>query len=271
MTSIDTAVAPVQKARFARVPAISVFAAVLLGVLLSALDRTIVSIAMPHIAAQLHGLYSYAWVFCAYMLAEMASMPIWGKLSDRYGRKWCYLGGMALFLLGSGLAGAAQSMPQLILFRLLQGLGAGAMLPIGLAIIGDLFVDRVKYQTLLISVYGLASICGPLLGGSITGYWGWRWVFYLNLPIGALALAVVLLWLRRSTTVSESIDYRGISLLAAGTLALLLAFSWASSTERVAAAAGPWHAALRNGGLWAVCAGRTARRRTDPSAGAVLI
>lgn len=210
-----------------------VLAGVMLGILLSALDQTIVGTAMPRVIAQLQGLDRYAWVFTAYMLASTASMPIWGKLSDIYGRKPFYIGSMALFVLGSALSGAAQSMNQLILFRAIQGLGAGAMLPIAQAIIGDVFtpVERGKYQGLISGVFGLASVFGPTLGGYITDNLDWRWIFYVNLPVGIAAMIAVYLTLPRlQPSGHRSIDYLGAALLVAGIVPMLLGFTWAGST-----------------------------------------
>ncbi len=210
-----------------------VLGGVMLGILLSALDQTIVGTAMPRVIAQLQGLDRYAWVFTAYMLASTASMPIWGKLSDIYGRKPFYLGSMALFIVGSMLSGAAQTMNQLILFRAVQGLGAGAMMPIAVSIIADVFppAERGKYQGLTGGVFGLASVFGPALGGYITDNLNWRWVFYINLPVGLAAIAVVYLTLPQlARRGSHRIDYLGAALLVAGIVPLLLAFTWAGST-----------------------------------------
>ena len=161
-----------------------VLAAVMLGMLLASLDQTIVGTAMPRVIAELNGLEHYAWVFTAYMLASTVMVPIYGKLSDIYGRKPFFLGGMAIFLLGSALSGTSQTMTQLIIFRAIQGLGAGAMMPISQAIIGDIFspAERGKWQGVMMAVFGFSSIVGPTLGGWITDNWGWRWVFYVNMP-----------------------------------------------------------------------------------------
>ncbi len=207
-------------------------AGVLLGILLSALDQTIVGTALPKVIAQLQGLDRYAWVFTAYMLTSTATMPIWGKLSDIYGRKWLYMLGMAVFVLGSALSGASQSMNQLILFRAVQGLGAGAMLPISLSIIGDIFppAERGKYQGITGAVFGIASIFGPALGGYITDSLNWRWVFYINLPVGIVALIVVYLTLPNfGLRTRHAVDYLGAALLVAGIVPLLLAFTWAGA------------------------------------------
>jgi EmrB/QacA subfamily drug resistance transporter len=211
---------------------ILVVASVMLGMLLAALDQTIVGTAMPRIIAQLNGLEHYAWVATAYLLASTVMVPIYGKLSDIYGRKPFFLLGMLLFLLGSALSGASETMTQLIFFRAIQGLGAGAMMPIVQAIIGDIFppAERGKWQGLLMAVFGLSSIVGPTAGGWITDNWGWRWVFYVNMPVGAAAVAVAALALpsvgRRR---QHQIDYRGALTLAAGAVPLLLAFSWAGT------------------------------------------
>ncbi len=213
--------------------AFGVLAGVLLGILLAALDQTIVGTAMPRVIAQLQGLDRYAWVFTAYMLTSTASMPIWGKLSDIYGRKWFYVGSMALFLVGSMLSGTAQSMNQLIAFRALQGLGAGAMMPIAQSIIADLFppAERGKYQGLTGAVFGLASVIGPALGGYITDNLDWRWIFYINLPVGLAAMSVVYVTLPNLAAASRRvIDYAGAALLVLGIVPMLLAFTWAGST-----------------------------------------
>jgi len=223
---------PFDEARDSRWKIISIVAAVMLGMLLSSLDQTIVGTAMPRVIADLHGLEHYAWVFTAYMLASTVSVPIYGKLSDIYGRRPFYMLGMVIFLLGSALSGMAQSMPQLILFRGIQGLGAGAMMPIAMAIIGDVFppAERGKWQGLLMSVFGLTTIVGPTLGGWLTDNWGWRWVFYVNMPVGVLALIVAGLALpRKVTRRSHTVDYLGAAALVAGTVPLLLGFSWAGT------------------------------------------
>ena len=164
----------------------------MLGMLLSALDQTVVGTAMPHIIASLNGLQHYAWVATGYLLASTASMPIWGKLSDAYGRKRFYIIGMAIFVVGSVLCGQSHSMTELILFRAFQGLGAGAMMPIAQAIIGDIFppAQRASWAGVLMSVWGVATIIGPLIGGWITdSSLGWRWTFYVNVPVGIVALS----------------------------------------------------------------------------------
>ena len=211
---------------------ISILIGVLLGMLLSSLDQTIVGTAMPRVIAELNGLSHYAWVFTSYMLASTVMVPIYGKLSDIYGRRWFFIGGMALFLLGSALSGLSQSMTELILFRAVQGLGAGAIMPIAIAIIGDIFTpaERGRWQGVMMAVFGLASIVGPSLGGWITDQWGWRWVFYVNMPVGVVAMIGAGLTLpKHSQHRKHTIDFAGAATLVATAVPLLLAFSWAGS------------------------------------------
>ncbi|MCX2727559.1 MDR family MFS transporter [Thermomicrobium sp. 4228-Ro] len=204
----------------------------LLGMLLAALDQTIVGTAMPRVIAELRGLEHYAWVFTAYMLTSTVTVPLYGKLSDIYGRRTFFLFGMVVFLLGSALSGMSQSMTQLILFRALQGLGGGALFPIAIAIVGDLFppAERGKWQGLFAAVFGFSAIIGPSLGGWITDHWGWRWVFYVNMPIGLLALLTTGLTMPKLASGRQHrIDYLGAALLVAGVTPMLLAFSWAGT------------------------------------------
>ncbi len=204
----------------------------LLGMLLASLDQTIVGTAMPRVIADLHGLQHYAWVFTAYMLTSTVTVPLYGKLSDIYGRRTFFLFGMLVFLLGSALSGMAQSMTQLILFRAIQGIGGGALFPIAIAIIGDLFppAERGKWQGLFAAVFGFSAIIGPSLGGWITDHWGWRWVFYVNMPIGVLALLTTGLTMPKlASGRHHRIDYLGAALLVAGVTPMLLAFSWAGT------------------------------------------
>ncbi|HEV2581321.1 MAG TPA: MDR family MFS transporter [Ktedonobacteraceae bacterium] len=211
---------------------ISILIGVLLGMLLAALDQTIVGTALPRIVSNLGGLDHYAWVVTAYLLASTVSVPIYGKLSDIYGRRFFFITGMVIFLAGSALAGTSQDMTQLIIYRGIQGLGAGAMMPIALAIIGDLFPpsERGKWQGLFVAVFGLASIIGPTLGGWITDNWGWRWVFYVNMPVGAIAILTAGFVLPKAVRrIQHTIDYLGAITLVAGAVPLLLAFSWAGT------------------------------------------
>jgi EmrB/QacA subfamily drug resistance transporter len=211
---------------------ISILIGVMLGMLLASLDQTIVGTALPRIVADLGGLEHYAWVVTAYLLASTVTVPIYGKLSDIYGRRLFFIGGMVLFLAGSALAGTSQDMTQLIIYRFIQGLGAGGMMPIALAIIGDIFspAERGKWQGLFVAVFGLSSIVGPTLGGFITDNWGWRWVFYVNMPVGIIAIVTAGFVL--PTLINKRkhiIDYLGSATMVAGTIPLLLAFSWAGS------------------------------------------
>ncbi len=166
---------------------------VLCAIFLAALDQTIVATAAPKIARDLHDFEAISWIFSAYMMASTVLIPIYGKLSDIYGRRFFYLGGIAIFLVGSMLSGAAMTMWWLIAARVLQGLGAGAIMVESFTIIGDLFppAERGKWQGLISSIFGLASIIGPLLGGILADYASWRWVFYINLPIGIVAMILI--------------------------------------------------------------------------------
>ncbi|CAN5831084.1 MDR family MFS transporter [soil metagenome] len=207
-------------------------AGIMLGLLLSALDQTIVGTAMPRIVTDLGGLESYAWVTTSYMLASTASVPIFGKLSDIYGRKWFYIGGLVMFMIASALCGLSQSMLQLILFRGLQGVAGGIIMANAFTIIGDLFPpkERGKWPGMLGAMFGIASVVGPILGGWLADGPGWRWVFYINLPVGVIAIAVLLIGLPyiRPHGVA-SIDWWGAALIVIGIVPLLLAFTWAGT------------------------------------------
>src|ERR671939_1044065 len=205
-------------------------AGLMLTLLLAALDQTIVGTAMPRVVSELHGFEHYAWVTTAYLLTSTTIVPIVGKLSDLYGRRWFLLGGTVFFLLTSGLCGLAQDMTQLIVFRGLQGLGGGVLMSTVLTVISTLFppAQRARMQGLFSGVFGLASIVGPLLGGYLTDQLSWRWVFYVNLPVGIVALTMLWLFYRdvgRRRRVA-SIDYLGAATLTAAVVPLLLALSW---------------------------------------------
>ena len=208
-------------------------AGVLLVMLLASLDQTIVSTAMPRVIADLQGFSRYTWVSTAYLLTSTVTVPIYGKLSDLFGRKPIFLVGVVLFLIGSALSGASQSMNELIAFRAFQGLGAGALMPIAIAVVGDLFTprERGKWQGVTGAVFGLSSIVGPTLGGWITQNASWRWVFYVNLPIGIIAMLVLIFLMPtlRTNAKNVSIDYIGAALLTLGTVPLLLGFTWAGT------------------------------------------
>ncbi|MBI3048265.1 MAG: MFS transporter [Acidobacteria bacterium] len=204
----------------------AITAGLLLGMSLGALEATVVGTAMPTVIATLGGLTHYSWVFSAYLLTSTASVPIWGRLSDLYGRRRMYVTGIVIFLVGSMLSGTATSMMMLIVARAIQGLGTGAIIPLSMTIIGELYTlaERARTQALFSGVWGLASVAGPLVGGYITDSLSWRWVFYLNLPFGLMCMAVILLaypLIRRPGVVR--VDWRGAALLFAGISALLLA------------------------------------------------
>lgn len=203
----------------------AITAGLLLGMSLGALEATVVGTAMPTVIAALGGLAHYSWVFSAYLLTSTASVPIWGRLSDLYGRRRMYLLGVLAFLVGSAACGAATSMFGLIAARALQGLGAGAIIPISQAVVGEMYTlaERPRMQALFSGLWGLASIAGPLVGGYITDAWSWRWVFLINVPAGVLALAVIALAYpatRGSGTVR--VDWLGALLLFAGISLLLI-------------------------------------------------
>ena len=222
-----------EQPRYSRRDTLLTMFGVLMVMLLGSLDQTIVATALPHVIADLHGFDRYTWVSTAYLLASTVTVPIYGKLSDLFGRKPIFLFGIVLFLVGSALSGASQSMNQLIAFRAFQGLGTGALTPIAIAVVGDLFTprERGKWQGVTGAVFGLSAIIGPTLGGWITQYSSWRWVFYVNLPVGILALLVLIFLMPtlRGKVQKVSIDYIGAALLVAGTVPLLLGFTFAGS------------------------------------------
>ena len=206
-------------------------AGLLLGMSLGALEATVVSTAMPTVIAQLGGLAHYSWVFSAYLLTSTASVPIWGRLSDLYGRRRLFLAGIAIFLAGSAICGAAGSMTELIVFRAFQGLGAGAIIPLSMTIVGELYSieERPRIQALFSGVWGVASIAGPLVGGYITDVLSWRWVFYLNLPFGVLAMSVIAAtYPPAPVSARVRVDWIGAALLFGSVTALLVALSGAT-------------------------------------------
>ncbi|MFF5159989.1 DHA2 family efflux MFS transporter permease subunit [Streptomyces sp. NPDC000348] len=207
--------------------------ALLLGLLLAALDQTIVATALPTIVSELGGLEHLSWVVTAYLLASTAATPLWGKLGDQYGRKKLFQTAVVIFLVGSALCGAAQDMSQLIAFRALQGLGGGGLIVLSTAIVGDLVPprERGRYQGMFGAVFGATSVLGPLLGGLFTQHLSWRWVFYINLPVGIVALAVIaaVLHIPRRRT-EHVIDYLGTFLIASVATCLVLVASLGGTT-----------------------------------------
>jgi EmrB/QacA subfamily drug resistance transporter len=201
----------------------------MLAMMLAMLDNMIVSTAMPRIVGELGGLSHLSWVVTAYVLGTSVSTPIWGKLGDLYGRKNIFLTSIVIFLAGSALSGAAQGMTELIGFRAIQGLGAGGLLVGVMAIIGDLVPprDRGKYQGMMAGIMAVAMVAGPLVGGFITDHLSWRWAFYVNLPLGGIALAVLFstLHLPKYRT-QHRIDWLGAALLSVGITALVLITTW---------------------------------------------
>ena len=210
----------------------------MLALLLAALDQTIVGTAEPRIIAQLSGFDRYPWVSTTYLLTSTLAVPIFAKLSDMYGRKWFFLGGSTLFVFASALCGASgtltflpiDGMNQLIVFRGLQGIGAGMMMGLAFTIIGDVFspAERGKYQGFFAAMWGLASIFGPTLGGWLTDHVSWRACFYVNLPVGLLAIAAIYLQFPdlHPEGVTRRLDWAGVSSLILCIVPLLLALTW---------------------------------------------
>ena len=199
--------------------------AIMLALFLGALDQTIVGTALPKIITDLSGANLYTWVVTIYLLASTVTVPIYGKLSDMYGRKPLLLTGVGLFLIGSALAGLSQNIEQLIIFRGIQGLGAGALFPIALATIGDLYSpkERGRYQGLFGAVFGLSSLIGPALGGWLTDTFSWHLIFYVNLPIGLISIAIILLELPTiKGRANQKIDFLGALVFAAGIIPVLI-------------------------------------------------
>src|SRR4051812_16389032 len=214
--------------------------AVMLGLFLGALDQTIVGPALPTIVTQLSGNEYYVWAVTIYLLTSTISVPFWGKLSDLYGRKPMFMIGIVIFLIGSALSGLSQNMAMLIVFRGIQGVGAGALFPVALAIIGDLFTpqERGKYQGLFGAVFGIAFVAGPLIGGWLTENLSWHWIFYVNIPIGIVALIVIqrLLPTVKTKTATRNFDLIGGAIFTVSMVFLLVGLTnkqfgdWATPT-----------------------------------------
>jgi EmrB/QacA subfamily drug resistance transporter len=222
------------------------FAGLLLAMLLASLDQTIVATALPTVVRDLGGLDQLSWVVTAYLLGATVSTPLWGRASDVYGRKPLFLAAIAVFLAGSALSGTAGSLGQLIAFRVLQGLGAGGLMTLAMAIVAEIVAprERGRYQGYIQMVFVLASVAGPLLGGVLTDHVSWRWIFYVNVPIGVLALALTTVALDLPARRGEArVDYAGAGLLGGALTCVLLVTTWAGreyawdSTEIITLAA----------------------------------
>jgi EmrB/QacA subfamily drug resistance transporter len=208
---------------------LAIYAGLMVTLFLAALDQTIVATALPKVVGDLGGITQYSWVFTAYMLTSTVTVPLYGKLGDVWGRKYLFVFAIVVFLIGSALCGLSTSMTQLVIFRAVQGIGAGGLFPLSLAVIGNIVPprDRGKWQGLIGAVFAASSIIGPAIGGFIVDNASWRWVFLVNLPVGGLALIVISITMpRRAPLTDHSIDWLGAGLLAGGVGALLLALVW---------------------------------------------
>jgi EmrB/QacA subfamily drug resistance transporter len=208
---------------------LAIYAGLMIALMLAALDQTIVATALPKVVSELGGITQYSWVFTAYMLGSTVTVPLYGKLGDVHGRKPLFIVAISIFLVGSALCGLAQNMVQLVVFRAIQGVGAGGLFPLTLAMVAMIVPprDRGRYQGLIGSVFAAASIAGPVIGGFIVDNTSWRWIFYVNVPVGGAALIVILATMpKRPYKQEHSIDWLGAALLALGTTALLLGLVW---------------------------------------------
>ncbi len=237
MSTQPAAAAPVSDGQKSHSEIKFIMVALMISMLLAALDQSIVATALPRIASDLNGLTKLSWVATSYLITSAISTPIYGKLGDLYGRKKIFQIAIIIFLTGSALCGLSQNMNELVFFRAIQGIGAGGLISLVLAIIGDVIPPRQrgKYQGYFGAVFGISSVAGPVLGGllananSIVGIAGWRWIFYINLPLGALALSLVAarLHLHKPEPKKNQIDYGGAALLAISVLSLVLVSVWA--------------------------------------------
>lgn len=239
---------------------------VMTGMAIAALEATVVGTAMPTVIASLGGINHYSWVFSAYLVTSTVTVPVWGKLSDLYGRRLLYQVGIGVFLLGTLLSGLAGSMTQLIVFRAIQGLGAGALVPLGMTIIGDTFTlkERAKMQAYFSGVWGLSSVIGPIIGGFITDQLSWRWVFFINLPVGIAAAVIIGFALKEpKNTKKPVVDYAGAaSLMLAISLLMLAMVEGGNSMQSLFS---PENLVLfAGGGLLLVIFGWAEKRAKDP-------
>ncbi len=226
---MTTTVATTASGRLTHRQILIVLSGLMLGMLLAALDQTIVATALPTIVSELGGINHLSWVVTAYLLASTSSTPLYGKISDLYGRKGVFQAAIVIFLVGSALSGLARNMGELIAFRALQGLGAGGLMALAMAIIGDVVSprERGRYQAYMGAVFAFASVAGPLLGGFFVDHLSWRWVFYINLPVGAVALVVTSVVLDLPfQSVRHAIDFLGAGLLVGSVTAILLVTVW---------------------------------------------
>ncbi len=229
----QTATAPAEPGMLSRRRLLIIIGALLLGMLLAALDQTIVATALPTIAGDLHGLSHLSWVVTAYLLASTVSTPLWGKLGDLYGRKQFFQAAIVIFLVGSVFSGLAHSMAELIASRAVQGIGGGGLFAGAQSIVGDVVPprERGRYQGIFGAVFGVTSVLGPLIGGFFVDNLSWRWVFYVNVPVGIVALIVVAAVLPGSLRrTKHTIDYAGTALLAAAATCLVLLTSLGGTT-----------------------------------------